>query len=107
MPDYIRHALEKLQYILEKYPQYSPHNYIEVNWTKKGERLYVREEDKSTFLPPKDIKYTQQVVGTFLYYALALDCTMLTALNDIDSQQALPTQKVKKAVQQLLNYGNT
>ena len=32
---------------------------------------------------------------------------MLTALNDIGAQQALPTQKVKQKVQQLLDYANT
>ena len=31
---------------------------------------------------------------------------MLTALNDIGSQQALPTMNVKKTVQQLLDYAN-
>ena len=32
---------------------------------------------------------------------------MLTALNDLGSQQALPTQNVKKKIQQLLDYANT
>ena len=107
MPDYIRHALEKLQYKKKVYPQYSPHPHVDVNWTKKGERPYARQEDLTPKLHPKEIKYIQVVVGTFLYYARALDNTMLTALNDIGSQQALPTEKVKQKVQQLLDYANT
>ena len=92
---------------MKVFPQYSPHPHIDVNWTKKGERPYARQEDTTPLLLPKDIKYIQVVVGTFLYYARALDNTMLTALNDIGSQQALPTEKVKGKVQQLLDYANT
>ena len=47
------------------------------------------------------------MVGIFLYYAQALDCTMLPALNDISSQQAHPTVKVKDKIQTLLDYANT
>ena len=107
MPDYIPHALKKLQYITKTYPQYSPHQHIDINWTKKGDRPYAREEDTTPLLLPKDIKYIQVVVGTLLYYARALDSTMLPALNDIGSQQALPTEKVKQKIQQLLDYANT
>ena len=46
-------------------------------------------------------------MGTFLYYTRALESTILTALNDIVSQQALPTVKVKQKIQQLLDYANT
>ena len=78
-----------------------------MNWTKKVKQPYTREEDTSPVLHPKDIKYIQQVVSTFLYYALALDCTMLPVLNDIGLKQSLPTKKVKEAVYQLLDYANT
>ena len=37
------------------------------------------------------IKYMQSIVGSFLYYAWALDFTMLTTLNDISTTQAKPT----------------
>ena len=107
MPDYIRHALEKLQYILKVFPQYSPHPFIDINWTKKGERPCARQEDTTPLLQPKEIVYVQRVVGTFLFYARALDNTMLTALNDIGTQQALPTQKVREKLQQLMDYANT
>ena len=107
MLGYVRDALQKLQHVIEKYPQYSPHPYYHTNWTKKGERQSATAPDTSPLLLPEKIKYIQQVVGTFLYYARALDNTMLTALNDIGSQQALPTLNVQKKVQQLLDYANT
>ena len=47
------------------------------------------------------------MIGTFLYYARALDSTMLTALNDIGIQQAHPTVKVKDKLQTLMDYANT
>ena len=107
MPGYIEEALQRLQYILGTHPQYSPHPYYHTNWTKKGERQSATAPDTSPLFPPNEFKYIQRVGGTFLYYARALDNTMLTALNDIGSQQALPTFNVKKKTQQLLDYANT
>ena len=43
-------------------------------------------------LPKEMTRYVQSVTGTFLYYARALDYTMLTALNDIGTTQANPTE---------------
>ena len=42
-----------------------------------------------------------------LYYARTSDCTMLPALNQIGSQQAQSTIKVKKHFQRLLDYANS
>ena len=36
-------------------------------------------------------KYIQQVVGSFLYYARAVDLTILLYLNAIAAEQANPT----------------
>ena len=46
----------------------------------------------------------QQVVGSFLYYARAVDMTILHALSEIASQQANPTEKTIQRVNQLLDY---
>ena len=69
--------------------------------------MQLTEVTQALPLDKEGILRIQSVVGKFLYYALALDCAMLTALSNIGSQQSLPTQKVKKAVQQLLDYANT
>ena len=108
MPGYIITALERLQYLVSVYPQYSPHKHIPINYSiKKGSRPTATEPDTSPLLAQNEIKYIQQVVGIFLYYARGLDYTMLPALNDIGTQQALPTKKVQQKVQQLLDYANT
>ena len=49
-------------------------------------------------------KYIQQVLGTFLYYARAVDPTMLVAFSAIASEQASPTKATMKKVDQFLDY---
>lgn len=48
--------------------------------------------------------YIQQVVGTFLYYARAVDPTMLVALNAIAADQAVFTKNTLEKVDPLLDY---
>lgn len=60
--------------------------------------------DTSAALPDERKHRIQQIVGTFLYYARAVDPTMLTAVNKIASMQAAPTEQVELAAQRLLSY---
>ena len=48
-----------------------------------------------------------QVTGTFLFYARAIDSTMLPALSAIASQQNAPTKNTLKRVKQFLDYAAT
>ena len=41
-------------------------------------------------------KKVQQISGTFLYYGLAIDPTILPALNEIATQQSAPTENTLK-----------
>jgi hypothetical protein len=43
-------------------------------------------------------------MGTLLYYARAVDSTILTALSSLTKEQAKPMQKKKEKVKQLLDY---
>jgi hypothetical protein len=52
-------------------------------------------------LSPNDINRIQEVIGTLLYYARAIDNSMLSAIGTIASQQAKGT---KQAIVKLLNY---
>ena len=107
MPGYIELLLQKLQHHINIYPQYSPHQFINVKWTRKDERQYAQKEDKSPALNEKDTKYIQSAVGSLLYYARAIDSTMLPALNQIGTQQSAPTINTMKAIKQLFDYANT
>ena len=42
-----------------------------------------------------------------MYYARAIDSSMLSVLNQIGAQQSQPTIKVREKVQRLLDYANT
>jgi hypothetical protein len=65
---------------------------------------YVEADIPSSSLDKEGQKYIQAVTGTLLYYARAVDSTMLVALNAIATQQASPTQKTMERAKQLLDY---
>jgi hypothetical protein len=44
------------------------------------------------------------VAGTLLYYARAVDPTILPALSSLTAEQTKPTQKMMEMVKQLLDY---
>ena len=49
----------------------------------------------------------QQIVGTLLYYSIAVEPTILTALGSIAEQQAKGTEKTYSDTLWLLNYADT
>ena len=52
-------------------------------------------------------KFIQTVVGIFIYYARALDPTMLCALNVISRVQARPTKDTMAKAKWFLDYAAT
>ena len=60
--------------------------------------------DNSAKLSPREIKQVQQIVDTFLFYARAVDPTMLTALSTIATEQAQGTQNTKDKAEHFLQY---
>ena len=60
--------------------------------------------DDSAPLDQDGINRVQQVVGTFLYYARAIDSTAMVAINSISGEQAKATENTAKKVIRLLNY---
>ena len=50
------------------------------------------------------IIFLQEVTGNFLYYAGAVNPTMLTALGTIAAQKENPTEHTMQKVKQLLDY---
>jgi hypothetical protein len=63
--------------------------------------------DTSTPLATADVKRMQQVIGTLLYYARAVDATLLVALGTIAAQQTRATVHTAKLLSQLLDYCHT
>ncbi len=60
--------------------------------------------DKSPKLNKTNKKHIQQIVRSFLYYAHAVNPTILMALSAIASQQALPTEDTRNQINQFLDY---
>jgi hypothetical protein len=52
----------------------------------------------------KETTRIQQVIGTFLYYGIAVDPTMLVAIGSIAATQAKATQATLDAIVHFLNY---
>jgi hypothetical protein len=63
--------------------------------------------DDGTPLTPKEVTKLQQIIGTLLYYARAVDSTMLVALGTLASAQTKATTNTMKAANQLLDYAAT
>jgi hypothetical protein len=60
--------------------------------------------DTSPLLDAAGNQRIQQIVGSFLYYARAVDPTILMALSTIAAQQSAPTEETLARVNQFLDY---
>jgi hypothetical protein len=67
-------------------------------------KQYAEPEDTTPKLNKDEKKFIQEVTGTFLFYARAIDSTMLTALSALASEQANPTEATMKKCKQFLDY---
>jgi len=101
MPDYVPKALAKFKHPPPRLPQHAPHA-----WTAPvyGQKTQYASEDCSPLLDEDETTRVQAISGTFLYYARAVDPTILPALNEISNQQSKPTEKTAKACKQLMDY---
>ena len=105
MPGYVTKALKRFCHPHPQKPQHSPHRWEIPAYGQKTQ--YAPIELDLPPLPPAALTRVQQVVGTLLYYARAIDSTMLVALNSIASEQASATIETTKAVDHLLDYAAT
>jgi hypothetical protein len=67
-----------------------------------GVKIQQPVQDDTLPLSAADKTTLQEVVGSILYYARAVDPTMLTICNTISSEQAMPTEAVKAQAAHLL-----
>jgi hypothetical protein len=102
MPGYIERTLARFQHTPPTRPQHSPHP-----WTKPeyGANIqYAESPDTTNNLPKKDITRIQEILGTLLYYAHAVDSTLLVAISSLSSEQTKGTIHTMKKITHLLNY---
>ena len=105
MPGYIAQKLKKYQHPTPPRPQYAPHKWVKPAY---GQRLqHAPPPDTSEKLDKEGTKRIQSICGAFLYYARAVDPSILPALNEIATQQSAPTLETNKKVSMLMDYLNT
>ena len=61
-------------------------------------------EDSTEPFPPTGKKLVMQIVGSLVYYALAVDCTLLVDLSDLFAIQSKDTTATWDKIVWLLNY---
>jgi hypothetical protein len=102
IPGYVERALLRFKHSPPLRPQHSPHA-----WQKPiygAATQYAPTPDTNPALDASDTKRVQEVLGTLLFYARAVDSTMLPAISTLASQQAHGTTATMEALTQLLNY---
>jgi hypothetical protein len=105
MPGYINKALQRFrpQYLLPTHrAATTPGKYHAAIYP----RIQLVKKDNSPLLSPTQRMEIQAIVGTLLYYARAVDPSLLPIANEIASQQANPTQKVMTAANRALSYAS-
>eukprot|EP00804_Cyclotella_cryptica_P024876 CCRYP_011785-RA/>CCRYP_011785-RA protein AED:0.40 eAED:0.40 QI:0/0/0/1/1/1/2/0/342 len=102
MDTYISALLLKYDHPQPHKPQHAPHKQREIIYGTKEQLL--PDKDTSPPLDAAGIKRIQDIVGSILYYARAVDNKLLVALSTISSQQTAATQNTAAAVHQLLDY---
>ena len=105
MPKYVEAALHKLQHPKPTRPQRAPHKWNIPTYGAKVQ--FAPTDDESPLLDSASLKRVQQIVGILLYYAMAIDNTMLVALGTIAGQQAKATTSTMVAAKWLLDYAAT
>ena len=104
MPKYVDKVLHKFQHKKPKHPVCSPFAVTPWKPFKPGDRQYAPTPDTAKLLDKKGTTRVQSIVGSILYYARALDNTLLPALNTIAASQSKPTKTTKKQCNRLLDY---
>jgi len=83
-------------------PCLSPYKCLPISYGAKGQLS--PEADASELLDEHRNRRIQEIVGSLLYYARAVDNKLLVALSAIAARQAYATVATEQAVHLLLNY---
>jgi hypothetical protein len=102
MPGYIKKLLQKYKHKMPTKPQHCPYTPAPKQYGAEAQApLPVNISPK---LSDDDIKEIQQIVRSILYYARAVNITVLMALSSIASKQTRGTINTMVKAKQLLDY---
>jgi hypothetical protein len=102
MSKYVMKQMTRYAHPAPLKPQHCPYSPNPISYGKDNQAP--TPTDDSPLLDAAGKKRIQQIVGSFLYYARAVDPTILMALSDIATQSSAPTVNTKKRVDQFLDY---
>jgi len=102
MPGYIERALQRFHHPTPSQPEHAPHPWQRPNYGAKTQ--YADAPDTAEALNAADTLKIQEVLGTLLFYARAIDSTLLTAIGELATEQAGGTKATMEKLTQLLNY---
>ena len=105
MLEYVTEALKSFKHTSLCKPKHQPHPHVLPTYGAKVQ--YATNADSSMILGKEGKKFIQEVTGTSLYYARAVNCTILTSLVSIATKQANPTENTMKTVTLFLDYAET
>jgi hypothetical protein len=95
MPGYIDRALQRFAHCAPTKPEHAPHVWQKPNYGAKVQYAPIHEEP--ILVDAAETKRVQEVLGTLLYYARAVDSTMLAAsARSVPPRPALPRLPLKK-----------
>jgi hypothetical protein len=101
MPGYVSNVLSKFQHDKPKHPKDTPSRYIMPVYGAKTRYATQYERPPIT---AKQCLNIHKLTGYVLYYARAVDPTVLVPLNDIGTDQTKATEKTQAVTNQLLDY---
>jgi hypothetical protein len=101
MHGYVSNVLSKFQHDAPKNPKHTPSRYITPVY---GAKTQYATKEETPPLTAKQCLTIQKETGSVLYYARAVDPTVLMPLNDIATEQTKATEKTQAATNQLLDY---
>ena len=105
IPGYCAQAAKPFNHPSPTRLQHSPHPWVAPNYIAKTQ---FAERLEASNLAKEQQQYVRKFVGVFLFYARAIDNTMLTALNLIGSNQCTNSfKKLNKRIYQFLDYAAT
>jgi hypothetical protein len=102
MPRYIKKLLQNYKHCFPPKPQYCPCSPFPKQFGAKAQAPI--PVDISPKLSPDNIKEIQQIIGSILYYARAVDSTILMALSSITIKQTKETTNTMEKAKHLLDY---
>jgi hypothetical protein len=105
MPNYVAKALKRFNHPPPSSPQHSPHPW---NAPQYGSGPQLIQPSNHQPLTPAQLKYCQEITGTFLYYARAVDNTMMMPIGSIATSVSTSSWKdLQHRINHFLDYAST